>query len=162
MTGVPPLFTEDTMFEAQLIVYTPIVVTELISRAYILMGFGVGAMGNDAWDLGLYRSDSEGKPGAKIGSTGSFTWNASPALSAYRATNPALPPLPPGTYWLASNSNGDTDTIVQLGVADDTSFGIVLANGIYAQQSTFPLPATATPSSVAVNTPIPLMALVAY
>lgn len=154
--GVAPTFANGAWSFANRAVFCPIYIDTAIPRAFLSPFFG-GTVGNNSWDMGLYRSGDEGRPGELVGSVGGFVSTALAGGETFPA-RPPLPPIPPGVYFLALVCDGTTDTVICMGAATD--HGQVLAAGYYTQDDAYPLPAVADSDLSAVAANIPVLTLV--
>lgn len=123
--------------------FTPFAVTEPVTVKRLLWRVGT-AGGNGNYDVGIYDSDSDGRPRTKLVSTGS---TAFPAANSYVTENTVDTSLSPGLYFFAFVASSTTDTVIRLSdfaANAGSAYGANL-DGWFRETSALPLPATATP-----------------
>lgn len=151
-TGVAPLVDSAAWPTANLAVYAPIILPELVTGAWLAVYNGAVVSGN--FDIGIYAADSEGKPGTKIVSTGS---TAQAGTSQWQMVS-INKYLGRGLYFLGVVFDNTTAQVKRVAALTTDGKGPWLAS-VFTQAAAFPLPASATPSASGVAVPLPYAAI---
>lgn len=150
-TSDAPAMTSANWTSANLAIYTPIFIPRA-TRFAAFRFFNGAAVGNNI-DVGLYAPDSEGKPGAKIASTGAVAQSGINqfqimAVTAFWAQ---------GLCYLAASASGTSARAITLATLSGSTKDGIIRNGIFTQATAHPLPSSATPSSSALACIVPIL-----
>lgn len=150
--GGAVLNTSGAWTTSNVAVFTPVRIYRTVTIKRMHLYNGAVASGN--FDIGIYDSDSEGKPRTRLTSSGS---TAHSGTSAMQTVNVSDVTLSPGLYYVAVNFDNTTAEVRRINaitVADGLLFGMY-------QQSVgvVTLPATATPVVISATRNAPLVSL---
>lgn len=120
--------------------YAPILLNEEVTITRLLWRTGTNG-GNGNYDIGIYDSDAEGKPGSRLVSTGSVAF---PAGSTDVINDIADQTIGPGQFWLAFTMSDVDDDV--MGITNSPDIYRYAIFNFFGQASALPLPATATPT----------------
>ena len=152
-TGIDPLVTSAVWASANQAVYTPIMVPEFARFASLFVYNGAVVNGNV--DLGIYLPDSEGKPGARLGSTGA-TAQAGTSVWQQIAISGGAKATHKGLLYLACSFSGVTAQVTRMAALTVDGKGPFMAS-IFTEAAAHPLPANATPNAAGVVAAAPLL-----
>lgn len=135
-------------------VYTPIMVSRPTDVRKLLVFNGSAVAGNV--DLGLYAIDSEGKPGARICSTGAI---AQAGTDTFQKISPTLTGIKvSGTIYVASSFSSASARVRAILAGAIVGVELYLG-GVFVQAAAHPLPSTATPVAASASVTIPILGL---